>query len=215
MRILTSLFLALTLSTGLFAGSFEGVIKQAFYDGSSDAEYIFTWYVKGDRVALEMTAAGESAWFVPRPSEGVLLVHSNKTTDDGQAYYNLLPAGDITSNFENTDGFTARGTQQSVQVSGYDCATVELRGGGLFGSVAYAPAIDVNVGALTNFFKTSYEFAAMARAGLVGFPLSSEITSREGGVLASIQTLSVEAVSVSDEVFQAPAGAVDAATLGH
>lgn len=215
MRILTSLFLALTLSTGLFAGSFEGVIKQAFYDGASDAEYTFTWYVQGDRVALEMSAAGESAWFVPRPSEGVVLVHSNQTTDDGQSYYNLLPAGDITSNFKEGDGFTARGTQKSVQVSGYDCSTVELRGGGIFGTVAYAPAIDVNVGALTNFFKTSYEFAAMARAGLVGFPLSSEITARDGGVLASIQTLSIESMPVADDVFEAPDGAVDAATLGH
>ena len=195
MKYCMLLLLWATMGLGLQAQHFEGIIemRQETADGLS---YTLKWYIKGERLAYEMTDQQERIRFVPRPASGAMLMVTGETKT-------TIPVSDIT-------GVAAQQLQGAAlqnngngrcphfnQVEQWRIATTDVEA-----ILEVTTDVHVNFGHYREFFKNDYTLYALATSGKVGFPLNSIARDQHGNVLSRTTITKVTRTTLPDSYFE-------------
>lgn len=180
---------------GLMAQTFEGIIEMR-QETAEGLSYTLKWYIKGDRLAYEMTDQGEHIRFVPRPASGSMLMVTGDTKT-------TIPVGEIT-------GFAPQRLQgASLENNGngrcphfsrvelWRIATPQVEA-----VLEVTTDVSINLYQYRDFFKNDYTLYALASSGKAGFPLNSVTRDPAGKVLSRTTIIKVTRTAVADSYFE-------------
>lgn len=193
--LLFVVFLCLSILGSLQAQNFEGVIEMR-QETAEGLSYTLKWYIKGDRLAYELTDRGAQMRFVPLVKEGKMLMVTgeNKT---------IIPVSEITGNaVAQLRGATFQNNGQGrcpyfQQVQQWRMATSEVES-----VLDVTTDVAISFAEYRDFFKNDYSLCALAASGKAGFPLNSVTRDKTGKVLSRTTIIKVTRMTVADGYFE-------------
>ncbi|BDS12068.1 DUF4412 domain-containing protein [Aureispira anguillae] len=198
-KITLLLIVFLASSTVVWAQTFEGIIEMHQVT-SNGLEYDLKWYIKGDKIAYELSSASSRGEVqmrcVPQKSTNSMLMISGNTK-------RVIPASDITSPI----GFSMEGAklQNKGTVKHKDFSSVqhwEISTAEIVADVEITTDVKINFSEYKEFFKSDYGLCALAELGQEGFPLSSVTKDKNGNVLTKTTLKKVTRTTLSDSYFK-------------
>ena len=198
-KITLLLIVFLGCSGSIFAQSFEGIIEMHQVT-SNGLEYDLKWYIKGDKIAYELSSESsrseDQMRFVPQTSTNSMLMITGDTKKE-------IPATDITT----PEGFSMKGAkiEDKGLVTNSNFKTVnkiEIATSEITSQVEITSDVKVNFADYAQFFKADYGLCALAESGKVGFPISSITKDKNGKVLTRTTLKKVTRTTITDAYFQ-------------
>jgi len=183
----------------LSAQDFEGVIEMHQIT-TNGLEYDLKWYIKGDKIAYELsTASGRDAVqmrFVPLKSSNSMLMISGNTKTE-------IPSTKITAPV----GFSMEGAKlvEKGKSSNGDFKNIkewQITTDEMIAKVEVTTDIGINFTEYKQFFKSDYGLCALAESGKAGFPLNITIQDKKGNVLTKTTLKKVTRMTVADSFFK-------------
>jgi hypothetical protein len=197
-RILFAIFL---IAVSFTAFAFEGVIKQEVLNPSTGDKSIVTWYIKGDKIKMVIDAKNEKMILVPELSRRSLIMFSEKADEQGEKWYFEASTAQIQAKQLNMNVIEkTAGTFKNEKTEVVKAVSNE----GLH-KVDFLPSVDILFGKYAELLKENPEAQIASLAGIVGFPVSSTLTTSKGE-LQIIKTLSIDTRKIEDAEFGAPKG---------
>jgi hypothetical protein len=175
--------------------AYEGVIEQVYTDPTTMEQKTFVWYIKGDKVRLDIKSGEESMTIIPDFKALSLKVFGSKADADGNYWYSNTALSQIETRVENI-----RILEKTEGANSNELKVLSSQG--LY-VVEYLPSIDVNIQNMKNVFAESVEFNAIFKANEFGFPINSLLTTQSEAIYTLV-TKSQVAKSLSDSDFLVP-----------
>jgi hypothetical protein len=200
-------FSLLFLVSALFAG--KGLIVTQNYTTATAGQHItVTWYVTDSRCKMKMLYSDKdvntTTFFIPELSSGKLLSYSDAPVpaNSAKAYF-ALPVQNIKSRI----GFTlsVEKTGEVKTVAGVKCEKVIAKTAENITEMWVTAEGGTACAKFAPYFKSSYEFAALAQGNIAGFPVESVTKDASGNVISTYSAVSVSATDISDTEFAVPA----------
>jgi hypothetical protein len=187
---------------GLSLFAFEGVIKQTFTDFSTK-KFVnqFTWHIKGDKIKLQITSQGQSVFLIPDIKNDKLIIYNDREDEDGNKWYMEFSSAEIKSSI----GMLEIAERKEIKYQGETAHQIKAKTeNGVF-VLDVLPSIDINLALFAGFLKESLEVQIIAKAGLIGFPVTSKAIQPDGEVTL-LTTQNISKQTVSDKEFMIPVG---------
>lgn len=181
--------------------AFEGVIKQAYINPSTGEKSTIIWKIKGDNLKMTITSNKEEMVVIPNLSTLSMLVFNDKPDENGDKWYFDAPIGQIQSKSINANIVENTEVKYKNEVAKQVKA---VSNEGLY-KVTYLPSVNIQFGNYAVLLKENAEASIASLSGMIGFPVSSTLTTSSGEIKV-IETLSIEERKIDASEFRAPAG---------
>ena len=196
-------FIIFCLLTGFLSAqninnvTIKTTLKGANFDGQ------ITWFLKGDKIAFDVQFTNEGKQYLTRyiPDKVKGIFHILSTTPESKIY-STAEAKLI----EPTPGFDSHIISieqvKDEVISGINCKKIIVKTAGSVTECYIDPTINANYTSYESFFRSDYALLAMKELKMTtGFPIAIKTVDLEGKVITEVQTLNIQANSVTDNVF--------------